>query len=687
MTRSSRTAGAVKEGSTSGLTREELSSDAPVKPGPTAPVSAVPADWWVWPALTAVRLVATAVLPVISDCDQTFNYEEPTHAVMYARGLQTWEYAPQYALRSYAYVGAHGLLASAVGGAWGVDKIAVFHRVHYALAAICAAAEAYFVGGVAVTQGRGPALLTAALLASAAGMAHAAPAYLPSTFTMVALTFAWGAWLRGRTSAALAAAVIGLGLGWPFAVVALVPWAVHLLATRRFLALVGWGLAWSALVIATCLLVDHCFYRRWLFAPWNIVLYNALGVGGGGQGSDLYGVEPPTFYLANLFLNFNVQLALALAAPAVVVAANALAPWRDAVAATSPHLHSSSAAPTTAWVCMAQWLLWLGFMSARPHKEERFMFVVFPLISHAAATALWTVAAGLGHWVGPQLASGPPRPGATVVTVTPAALLRWSLALTVVAASACVSALRVASLADGFRAPVQAWTAVARHYAGGPAVPDVVLGMEPHSGSLSSRAFAHRPLGSVDPVATTDVTGPLLCVGKEWYRFPSHFFLPDATHRPEWATARGPARLGFLKSAFGGQLPQPFNATIGTSGWAPGFNDVNAEETDRYVADWRTCDAIVDFRLPLAPDQQDSHLEPWWAALDACLCDGSTEDQPVRYASLWSAPFLHADSTPSLARALMVPPSARVYGTYHVLQRQDAAAACAYHACSTDRHA
>lgn len=649
--------------------------------------TAVALDWWVWPALTAVRLAATAALPLITDCDQTFNYEEPTHLVAYGRGLQTWEYAPQYALRSYAYVGAHGALASAVGGAWGADKIAVFHRLHYALAAASAAAEAYFVGGVAATQGRGPALLTAALLAGSAGMAHAAPSYLPSTFTMVALTFGWGAWLRGHTSGALAAAVVGLGLGWPFAVVALVPWAVHLVATRRLLALLAWGVAWSAPVVAACLVVDWYFYRRWLFAPWNIVLYNAFGVGGGGQGSDLYGVEPAGYYLVNLFLNFNVQLALALVAPAVALMANIVPTWRAWLAEASPEVPLAGGLPSTAWVCMAQWLLWLVFMSARPHKEERFMFVVFPLISHAAATALWTACTAAAAVLGPRLVGGPPRRGVITVNASPAGLMRWTTALTVAAVSAAISGLRLASLADGFTAPVHAWTAVARYYAGGAALPDAVIGVAPpaHEGALTSVSFAHRPLGGVDPVAAADTSGPLVCVGKEWYRFPSHFFLPDVTLRPEWSGPRGPARLGFLKSAFGGQLPQPYNATIGTSGWASGFNDVNAEETDRYVPHWQDCDAIVDFRLPQHPrDAQevlddDDDLEPWWGALDKCICPPSSA-QPLRYASLWSAPFLHADSTPSLARSLMLPPAARVYGTYHVLHRA-AAGACAYHSC------
>ena len=41
-----------------------------------------------------------------------------------------------------------------------------------------------------------------------------------------------------------------------------------------------------------------------------------------------------------------------------------------------------------------------------------------------------------------------------------------------------------------------------------------------------------------------------VCVGGEWYRFPSSFFLPGPTYR-----------LQFVKSSFDGMLPLAFNAS------------------------------------------------------------------------------------------------------------------------------
>lgn len=39
-----------------------------------------------------VRAVGAVAGPVSPDCDEVFNFWEPTHYVMYGRGLQTWEY-------------------------------------------------------------------------------------------------------------------------------------------------------------------------------------------------------------------------------------------------------------------------------------------------------------------------------------------------------------------------------------------------------------------------------------------------------------------------------------------------------------------------------------------------------------------------------------------------------------------
>ena len=88
--------------------------------GPAAPIWSVLA----FVALLAVRLVAAARAPIM-DCDETFNYWEPLHYVLHGSGMQTWEYSPQFALRSYVYIELHALVlrllpASAASGPAGL---------------------------------------------------------------------------------------------------------------------------------------------------------------------------------------------------------------------------------------------------------------------------------------------------------------------------------------------------------------------------------------------------------------------------------------------------------------------------------------------------------------------------------------------------------------------------------------
>ena len=69
-----------------------------------------------------------------------------------------------------------------------------------------------------------------------------------------------------------------------------------------------------------------------------------------------------------------------------------------------------------------------------------------------------------------------------------------------------------------------------------------------------------------------------VCLGKEWYRFPSSFFLPKHM------------RAKFIKSAFTGLLPGEFNESSDVFGVRPtwltpsGMNDQNLEDPSKYVS-------------------------------------------------------------------------------------------------------
>lgn len=119
-----------------------------------------------------------------------------------------------------------------------------------------------------------------------------------------------------------------------------------------------------------------------------------------------------------------------------------------------------------------------------------------------------------------------------------------------------------------------------------------------------------------------------VCVGKEWYRFPSSFFLPSTQH---W-------RLQFIESEFRGQLPQPYSQESGATRIIPeNMNDLNLEEPSRYI-NVSECHFLID------TDSKDVYArEPQYSR--------DHENWEV----IQSYPFLDAKRSPTLFRAFYVP--------------------------------
>lgn len=76
-----------------------------------------------------------------------------------------------------------------------------------------------------------------------------------------------------------------------------------------------------------------------------------------------------------------------------------------------------------------------------------------------------------------------------------------------------------------------------------------------------------------------------ICVGKEWYRFPSNFFLPSSRFS-----------LSFIQSNFTGQLPKPYSNQDNATWMIPtDMNDQNRQEMSRYVITSHTIENSLSF--------------------------------------------------------------------------------------------
>jgi alpha-1,2-mannosyltransferase len=515
----------------------------------------------------------------LADCDETFNYWEPTHYLLYGTGFQTWEYAPQYGLRSYLYVGLHALVGKIVSALIGGDKVVVFYVIRATLAGVCAACEAVFYRGVVWRFGSEIGLYTLLFLMVSPGMLAASVAFLPSSFCMYAYLLAFGCWFKGNDGAALFFGATGALVGWPFAIVVLAPMAVDMLRRRGAARVIGWGVLSALAWLVPSAAVDWLFYRRALVAVLNIFLYNATSASdGGGQ---LYGVEPASYYLLNGALNFSLVWALAL--PSIVV----VALFRQWNAGLNRRKRLRRVADVLLYMSPAY--LWLALMLYLPHKEERFLYVIYPLVCLNGALAFVVGGSALQPFVAALL----PASNARLRRLVPPRV-RKLLVVVAVAAFLALSAARIVAVAHYYRAPMALYSHVA-----------------------ATGAQRQGQVGGDDGIVN-------LCVGKEWYRFSSSFFLPDHY------------RLQFIRSAFGGQLPRPY-APPPNGTWIepPNMNDRNREEPSRYI-DVAECHYLVD--------RDDIDQEETRYALD-------TEQWSIEF----SMPFVNAARSHPIARAFYIP--------------------------------
>ena len=550
--------------------------------------------------------VVAAFYSPIQDCDEVFNFWEPTHYLNHHFGFQTWEYSPVYAIRSWAYTGLHATLTglfSRFGP--GMDlpgsHTALFYILRGFFALVCTSCETRLFMKISQLLNPRVAIIYMIITATSPGFFHASISYLPSSFAMYFVMLSMAAFMdwRGglRTAQGIFWMAVGACLGWPFAAAMIIPFLVEEVLLG---ALTEWedriGLLYRLLdAAARCLMIvvvqvaiDTIAYRKLVFVPLNIIWYNVFGA----NGPDLYGVEPWHFYLRNLFLNFHVWAVLALLSMPLLISQHFL----KAKGATK-------ASSLRGVVYLAPFYLWLAIFTLQPHKEERFMYPAYPALALNAAVAFHIILANLG--------STDPRDLVAKIPVH----LRLLAILGFVFVSLGLSAFRTVGTMTAYGAPLEIYTPL-------------------HETSISNE-------------------GDILCLGKEWYRFPSHYLLPENM------------RARFIKSEFSGLLPGEFAESKGTfSGtWMVplGMNDENREDMGKYT-DLDRCDFLVDSHLPSTVP---TPLEPNYIQDEA------------NWEKVQCLPFLDAASTGLLGRLGWVPDSLlvpaehrRVWGEYCLLKRK-----------------
>ena len=241
-------------------------------------------------------------------------------------------------------------------------------------------------------------------------------------------------------------------------------------------------------------------------SPLNLLAYNFLG-----GASDLYGVEGALYYVRNAILQLNVLFPLAFVSPLVVAFAARRVDALGALAAAVP------------------FPLWFALLSRLPHKEERFLYVVYPAAHVGGALTLALL---------PDAVSG--------ILPSTWRKLRYACRM-------------LASVAGAVLLIAFAVLSVSR-----------VVALRLHYGSAVD-LYAYMP---------SDATGNV-CVHTEWHTIPSSLHLPER------------AQLAFLPMPGGAKGPLMPLRFEGTSTVGRPFNRNNEETPEQYIDSPSSCAYFV----------------------------------------------------------------------------------------------
>lgn len=621
-----------------------------------------------------VRIVSSFLVP-IPDCDETFNYWEPTHLLLYKKGLQTWEYSPIYALRSYFYIWIHAAIGIIIQFLFNIlrytihylpnnivsllgqviiyssqesmkisknefikiifnestEKIIVFFGIRASLALFSSLCEVWFLNGVSSRLGRRVSYLTGFFLLVSSGMFLGAQNYLPSSFSMYMLLIAFGSWFyRDQTPAqtsikwiiCVCAAGTSVIVGWPFSVICVLPLAFDTIYQIGIIFALRIAFVISSFLIFCTISIDQIYYEKLMFTPWNLVNYNK------GHGSEKYGVEDWTFYFKNLFLNFNGIFLLSLLTPILITIMKYCKSKYDKKSVTIFKYILLGVKGRKIIIYLLPYYIWVAFFSSLYHKEERFMTLIYPMICLSAAIGLEII---IGLLFTSYFDANSSNEQSFSTTNTTNKTNTTNTINTSKGSSNKISNLRTTFIGKFiifFILLIYSILCFSR----------IIAMIQYYSAPITAYSFLSQQIERNFTQKNQNVN---VCVGKEWYRFPSSFFLPG----PE-------TKLRFLRSGFKGQLPKYYpNWPFSTSAIPTNMNDENREEMDRYINE-NQCHFLVDF--------QDGGEE----------LDYSKDTKNWRL--IYASDFLIGSKTSILDRAFWFPyrSSKRVYGKYHILHRK-----------------
>lgn len=285
--------------------------------------------------------------------------------------------------------------------------------------------------------------------------------------------------------------------------------------------------------------IYHIHYRTIPF--WNILTYNT-----GNRGDELYGIEPASYYVKNLLLTTGLAFPLAVIVPIleIIQLLFTIVLPREKVL--------FNRLDTEMLTIYASAGLWLIVLFSRPHKEERFLYPVYPLLAFAASRSFLNIMHSLKALVTMLLPLSKPAKLSIGKTLQTTIYRVLSILMLLMFSSRIFANIR------NYHGYIATWQDLYSHISQSSEYINL-------SQAKERKNEDEKPFRSYEDSLR-------VCVGSEWHLFPTHFFLPTY------------ATLFYIEDGFHGILPQHYEAINGTSRIPPlPNNGENQEEVSRYI--------------------------------------------------------------------------------------------------------
>lgn len=207
----------------------KLQKNPNLRPKPPPPDQPMIEPIWAFYSFLAVNIVAALYAP-IQDCDEVFNYWEPTNYLNRRFGLQTWEYSPEFAIRSWLYIVIHAIPGK-LGSLFSSKPSFEFYFIRVMLGFVCALCELRLFTTVSRILNPRIGIMFSIIMVTGPGMFHASVAYLPSSFSMYMTMLGTAAFMDWRGGLKTAQGIMWFGVGaivgWPFSAALIVPFMIE----------------------------------------------------------------------------------------------------------------------------------------------------------------------------------------------------------------------------------------------------------------------------------------------------------------------------------------------------------------------------------------------------------------------------------------------------------------------------